>query len=517
MKFNLIVGGKAGAGIEALSSLISSSLVKAGFYVFTSRDYQSLIRGGHNFNFISFSDKEVHSEEEQIDLLIAFDENSYQQHKGKLRGEKIVFTSDKRVAEGKAIFLDINKLGLAGNMAFAGALFKIFSLDKKILFKKIEQMFSEKFAKLDKEVVEQFYSQDYDVNVVLPQAKQNKELMNGAQAIVQGAIEAGMERYFGYPMTPSTSVLTMLAQKQKEQQYKVIMPENEIAIINMALGASFAGRKVMVGTSSGGFDLMTEGLSLQGISELPLVMHLAQRTGPGTGVPTYTAQSDLNVAVYGGHGDFPRVVFTPGDVKEAYQKTVEAFYLAEKYGVLVIILTDKHLLESSFTAKLAKTKLKVPVRKEFPGKKVFKRSSYEHDSAWNTTEDAEEIKLSVERRRERGKKLAEGVESFTNYHLQGKGKNLVVSFGSTKGALVDAMAELDIMYIHLSCVEPFPREILIYLNEAKKVLVVEENASGQLADLITKNTGVVIKERILKYDGRPFGSVELIKEIRRRI
>ncbi|MBI2151321.1 pyruvate ferredoxin oxidoreductase, partial [Candidatus Woesearchaeota archaeon] len=239
-----------------------------------------------------------------------------------------------------------------------------------------------------------------------------------------------------YPMTPATGVLMLLSQEQNKTIINkisgksapiVMTPESEISVINMALGASFAGRRVMVGTSGGGFDLMTEGLSLQGMMELPIVIHLAQRIGAATGVPTYTGQGDLNVALYGGHGEFSRLVIAPGDPAEAYEKTREAFYLAEQFGLGAIILTDKHVLESDFTQELPEVKLEIPKRKLILGKDIIKKNSYEHDEAGNTTEDEKVIVDSFQRREKREKLLKEECRKLINYKTFGSGHNLIIS------------------------------------------------------------------------------------------
>lgn len=262
---------------------------------------------------------------------------------------------------------------------------------------------------------------------------------------------------------------------------------------------------------------MTEGVSMGGMMELPLVVHLAQRTGPSTGVPTYTGQADLNVALYGGHGDFLRVVIAPGDAEEAYRVTKEAFYLAEKLGLVVILLTDKHLVESVYTSQQKKNNLKIPSRKEWAGKGLFKRNSYEHDLEWNTTEEAGEIKASVERREKKRELLGREIQNFERYKIYGKGKKLLVGFGSTKGAVLDALKDLPgFGYLHLIYLEPFPEETLSILKGVEEGWVIEGNVGGQLAELIARKTGYKVDKgkRVLKYDARPFTPEEIIKKVR---
>lgn len=533
MRLNLLIGGKAGQGINKLAEIISSALAQAGWFVFNYKDYQSAIKGGHNFNIISISDQNLAAYEEDLDFLFAFDEQTYEEHKKNISKKTIIATSDKELNKKiNGVFLDLANLGKLGNMAFAGFLFKCLGLDKKFLLGEIETEFGQnsrtEIVAQNKKIIEQFYAPDYKLNLKLhlklPKLQQMEpkkeplECLSGSEAISQAAVNAGLEIYFGYPMTPSTEVLSSLALKQKEKKNLfVFTPENEIAVINAALGASFAGRKVMVGTSGGGFDLMSEAMSLQGMVELPLVIHLAQRAGPSTGVPTYTSQADLNAALYAGHGEFPRLVVAPGDAQEAYEKTTEAFYLAEKLNLLSIILTDKHLAESGYTTRIKRSSLTIPKRVNFLSKGVFKKNSYEHDQFGNTTEQAEEIKESADRRKAKIKLVEKEVQKFTRYKIYGKGKNLLVSFGSTKGAILDALPRLkEFSYLHLMYLEPFPLEIITYLNKAKKVLVIENNSTGQLAGLLSKKLAVAIPEnnRILKYDGRPFTASYLLGRIK---
>ncbi|MEK6969447.1 MAG: 2-oxoacid:acceptor oxidoreductase family protein [Nanoarchaeota archaeon] len=532
MRLNLLIGGKAGQGINKLAEIISSSLVRAGWYVFNYKDYQSAIKGGHNFNLISISDQNLAAYEEDLDLLFAFDAQTYDEHKKNISKKTILATADSELNKKVGgFFLDLSQLGKFGNMAFAGFLFKCLGLDKKFLLEEIEKEFKQKEIVIEnKKIIEQFYAPEYSVDLKLPEPQQNepqhqqkKELpgyshLSGSEAISQAAVEAGLEIYFGYPMTPSTGVLSSLALKQKENKdLFVFTPENEIAVINSALGASFAGRKVMVGTSGGGFDLMSEAMSLQGMVELPLVIHLSQRAGPGTGVPTYSGQGDLNAAIYAGHGEFPRLVVAPGDAQEAYEKTIEAFYLAEKFKLLSIILTDKHLAESGYTDQIKKSSVVVPKREDLLSQGVVKKNSYEHDLFGNTTEIAAEIKENTDRRIAKTKLVEKETQKFTRYKFYGTGKNLLIGFGSTKGGILDALPNLpEFSYLHLIYLEPFPSEIIAYLQKAKKILVIEQNSTGQLADLLSKQLAVTIPEhnRILKYDGRPFTAKDLLGRIK---
>ncbi|MBW3018945.1 2-oxoacid:acceptor oxidoreductase family protein, partial [Candidatus Woesearchaeota archaeon] len=340
MRYNILIGGKAGQGIDALSQLLSALFVKRGLYVFNCRDYQSLIRGGHNFNIICISDKPVHSNDSNIDLLVALDDLTFEEHKSELAEDHLVLTGNP---EAKSIFLDVKQLGKAANVAFAGAVAKICGGKLDDLLNVIKTQFREEFYESNRKAAEEYFNKDYGIKVNFPESANKTAPISGSEAIARGAIDVGIQRYFGYPMTPATGVHNQLQNRQNKDLH-VFNYENEIGCINAAIGASFSGKRTMTGTAGGGFDLMSEAVSFAGMAEIPIVIHLAQRPGPGTGLPTYTAQADTDIALYAGHGDFPRVVIAPGDAAEGYEKTVEAVYFAEKFNIPVIIFTDKHML-----------------------------------------------------------------------------------------------------------------------------------------------------------------------------
>jgi len=333
-------------------------------------------------------------------------------------------------------------------------------------------------------------------------------------------------------MTPATAVFHELAAKQTQCGHLVFSPENEIAVANAGLGASFAGAKTMIGTSGGGYDLMTEALSFQGMAEIPLVVYLASRPGPGTGIPTYSTQSDLKVALHGGHGEFPRIVIAPGDPNECIEKTNEAFYLSEKYGALSIILSDKHLAESEFSTDRTPNKtIPVKITRKVPGEGIVKASSYEHDKLGNTTESPVISEKASEDRMKKyeqikkeiaGSGKAEGHQKFEMIKIFGNpnAKNLIIGWGSTKTVILDALDAIDSSietgkgnwkFLQVLYIKPLSDEIKKEILSAKKVILIENNLTGLLGRLIREKTGIKIENRILKYDGKPFYS-DLLKE-----
>lgn len=501
MKLNILIGGKAGQGINTISKIISNILIKQGYFVFNYRDYPSLITGGHNFNILSFSDERVGSFETKFDGIVSLDKKTIEIHKKNLKKNGFLIN-----------FKEFEKYKKNLGIALAGALIKILGFNKKDSMQEVKKQFNNK--KIISAFKNGYKSQKNRFN--LKKLKNKITIMSGTEGITQGAINSGIDIYFAYPMTPATGVMHELASKQKKHNLIVFQPENEIAGVNAGLGASFTGAKVMVGTSGGGFDLMAEALSFQGMSEIPLVVYLASRSGPGTGVPTYTSQADLNIALREGHGEFPRIVIAPGDPIECIEKTNEAFYLSQKFNSLSIILSDKHLAESEFSSDRKPNKiLKVKINRKIPGKAIVKANSYEHDDFGNTTESAEIIKKNAEKRIEKYEKIKKECKKFEMVKIYGKkeSKNLIVSWGSTKTVILDAIKGLDFKFLQVLYLKPMSDKIKKEIEKANKVILIENNLTGQLGRLIREKTGIKIKNKILKYDSRPFNLDELKKEI----
>jgi len=542
----ILIGGKAGQGIDKTSFLLAKTLTNLGYFVFNYRDYPSLIRGGHNFNVLKIGDRPVYSHENDYDLMIALDQKTIALHQHQLKREGIIL-GDKNLQEKRLVGLNLqailNKLqapAITSNNILLGALFKILGLPLTPLFKVLEKEFGTKADLLQKAAQEGYQTVKLQNKLFPPSQKKPNYFLSGSQAVVSGALFSGLDVYLAYPMTPATPVLHLLSACQKKEKISVHQLENEIAVINAALGASFAGAVSMVGTSGGGFALMSEAMSLAGMAEIPLVVYLAQRTSPATGVPTYTSQGDLKFAVNVGHGEFPRVVVAPGDPQEAIKRTVEAFYLAYKYQILSILLADKHLAESGMTfSQLAKPQLKTdrflvenPDKnyqrylitksglspRAVPGQGPWVRATgYEHDESGLTTEDSQMTKKMNDKRLRKKILLEKEIKHLHPVNLYGQGENLIVGWGSTKGAILDALKKLDnFRFMQIVYLRPFPvDQVEKELNQAKKVILVENNATGLLGQILREQTGYFIKEKILKYDGRPFTSEEIVKGVKR--
>ncbi len=490
MRTNILIGGKAGQGPNLLTHVLAEALVEKGYYVFYSRDYQSLIRGGHNFNILTISNSEVNSNDSKFDVVVSIDESTEKIHKKNIKKDGIIIG------------------GKHSNMYFAGRLFRVLGLDFNLLGERIK-----KLSNYEKNLQEcQKGFNDARRSIDLPKIKKKKFVFqNGNQGIAQGALASGIDIYYAYPMTPATPILSELAKDQVKNNVLVFELENELAVVNAGVGSAIAGAKTMIGTSGGGFDLMSEGLSLCGIAQVPLVFYLSQRPGPGTGVATYTAQGDLKIALNAGHGEFNRVVVAPGDVIESEELTNQTFYLSQKFKTPSIIVSDKHLGESFYTidgkAKFVKVKHET---------KLKRWNSYETDSVGSATEDALQVKKNIEERQKVGKEIEKAVKKFKQYKIYGKknSKNLIVSWGSTKGAILDSIKNLEVGFLQILYMKPFPKEVEKILKD-KNLILIENNSTGLLGDVIRENTGINIedKNKILRYDGRPFLRDGLEKEI----
>jgi 2-oxoglutarate ferredoxin oxidoreductase subunit alpha len=378
-------------------------------------------------------------------------------------------------------------------------------------------------------------------------------LINGTQAIGAGALMSGVKFYSAYPMTPSTGIMVYLAGKAKEHGIVVEQAEDEICAINMALGASYAGVRAMTGTSGGGFALMTEGVSLAGITETPIVIAEMQRPGPATGLPTRTEQSDLNFVIHGGHGEFPRAVLTPGTPEQAFHAANKAFDLAEKYQIPVFIQSDQYLGDSEWTFKkfdletisykdyrLRRKELaELPEYRRYalsddgisplavPGQShhLVVVDSDEHDENGHIIEDAEtRIKMVDKRFSAKMKNLRQEI-SPPSWYGTNPAQVVIIGYGSTYGIIKEAVdvlaADYSLAMLHFSEVYPFPltdeSDHTTLLRQAQTTLCVENNAGGQFNRLMRAELGFTCSGRILRYDGRPFTLESLVEAIRQHL
>lgn len=533
--YSILIGGKAGDGIRQVGSLIARMVGRLGYHIYFWDDYPSLIRGGHNFSIIRASERRIEAYRDEIDVLVALDEQTVTKHKPKLKaGGLIVYDSDVFETEGLGLKLEslVKEAGgrpIMRNVAALAAVARVTGIGWDLL----------------RDIIEGSIRKDTELNVKIAEAsfkaageprlqieKLDREplpQLQGNEAIALGAARAGLKFYIAYPMTPASSILHFLARHEEKLGLVTYHPENEIAAVITAIGGAYAGARTMVGSSGGGFALMTEGLSLCGQSETPVVFAVSQRPGPSTGVPTYTMQGDLPFILNAGHGEFVRFVVAPGDPDQAFVLSGLAMNMAWKYQIPTFIVTDKNLSESTYCFTAGQDEV---TREEasvwdgrgdynryrntetgisplaFPGNPhaVVKGTSYEHDEYGITTEEPDGIATMQEKRLKKIEGLTddvEGMEAVTTYG-DPKSPTALVCWGSTKGACLEVAEDMGLRVVQPLVLEPFPIKAFKQALEGAETLIdVELNATGSLARLLACH-GIAFDHKILRYDGRPF-------------
>ncbi|MCC3144480.1 2-oxoacid:acceptor oxidoreductase subunit alpha [Halanaerobium sp. Z-7514] len=556
MDFNIVIAGEAGQGLKTVESLLTKTFSRHGYYLFSTKDYMSRIRGGHNFMQVRISDEKVEGPTEEIDLLLALNEESVEIHQNEMSERGVIITSlesdsDQVITiDAKSIAKEVNPRAV--NTVFVGAAFKIMGLPtqeaKKALkehFAKKESVIEDNLTLLDKgyEAVKEVFELE-DLG-----AKEGRMIIDGNSAVGLGAALAGLSFYAAYPMSPSTGILTYLAGKQEELGIVVEQAEDEIAAINMAIGGTYSGMRSMTGTSGGGLALMAEGVGLAGITETPIVIADVQRPGPATGLPTRTGQGDLLFAVNIAQDEFPLMVIAPKDQEDAVYQTFRAFNLADKYQIPVIILSDQFLGDSSKTiSEIDISGLEinrhlmdaVEVEGEYkrykytedgisprayPGQlkdQVVLLDSDEHDEFAHIVEDGETRNKMVEKRARKMEKLKEEDLLEAEYSGPEDPDYIIVNWGSTAGPSNEARKiladEFKIGQLIFNDVWPLPEKMLKEKVEAGAELVfVENNSTAQFAKLIRSETGIKADYNILKYDGRPFSGLELARRFKEEV
>ena len=554
-------GGASGQGINTIGVLLVRALKKDGQRVFAYREYPSLIKGGVASYQVDISNKEINSSSRYCNILLAFTPNSlneylkgvkengiivYDQKDINLTDEQKLYIEKKNIS---SIFLDSENIALeAGgikimsNVVMLGFLWRILGLEVQTLIDVVLKHFENKNVdlKAEENCIKAGYTSatfrpEYAKKVNTPKreifSSNNGYVMTGNHAIGLGAVSAGVRAYYAYPMTPSTSIFKYMGENAKETGILVKQAENEITAVQMAMGSMYMGTRALVGTSGGGFDLMSETISCAGISETPLVVILSQRTGAATGLPTWTGASDLNVALKASHGEFPRVVIATSDARSSYTLIQKALNIAEVYQLPVILLMEKQISESIFNFKemprvekiergLVETVEEDMQRYRITDigisprwipskeKKPYLANSDEHSENGSSIEGSEETIAMANKRLRKLETLAKELPEPTLYG--DKNPDLIfVGWGSVKNAVLDAIEiEKDsrkIGYLHYEYISPLKTETLEELiAENKRLVLVENNQTGQLGNYIKENIGYEFKEKLLKYDGRPF-------------
>jgi 2-oxoglutarate ferredoxin oxidoreductase subunit alpha len=552
---NILIGGEAGQGLVTVGEILAKSLVRSGYHILVTQSYMSRIRGGHNTFGIRVSPEEVVAPREEVDLLVALDDLTLTLHEKELApGGRIVADQGCRADEKVCLKVPFGHLASekSSNIAALGVVSGLIGLNEEVVGRTLEDFFGKKAPgvleenrKVLRNAMAWSLSQPPFMGK-LPSAPNpsKRMMMQGNEAIALGAISAGLKFYSFYPMTPSTSIGITLAKWAAKMGLVVEQAEDEIAAINMALGASYAGAPSMVGTSGGGFALMVEGVSLAGMTETPVVIVVAQRPGPATGLPTRTEQADLHFVLHAGHGEFPRAIFAPGTVEECFDLTRKAFFLAEKYQGPVFVLTDQFLSDSYRSVAPFEVEtlpaVQVPLNSA-PGNLPYRRfaltengvsprllpgmsehlvvaGSDEHTEDGHLTEDLSVRKQMADKRLRK----AEGIRrEVIPPELKGdpNADLLLVTWGSSRGAVLEAASHLrsggrKTATLYFSQVWPLvPENFLSALQEAGQVVSVEGNATGQLAKLIRQESGFEIKKRIGRYDGLPITPEFILREL----
>jgi 2-oxoglutarate ferredoxin oxidoreductase subunit alpha len=572
-KLSLLVGGKAGEGISRSGFLFAKSCLRGGLYVFGANDYQSLIRGGHNFFVVNVATDEVLSQADRVNIIIALNKETILFHKDELeKGGAIIYDADQitvaaeelerddvklvHVPMGK-IVKDLQGPQLIENTVALGAAMALLDYDLELLNGVLRHTFKEKTAEQNIEAAKQGYNytkenfkEDFGYRLQKnDSAEKNRIFLTGSEAIGLGALNAGCKFYAAYPMTPATPILHFLAPLEKEYKMVVIQTESEISAVNMVAGASFAGARAMTATSGGGFCLMTEGVGMIGMTETSPVIVLVQRPGPSTGLPTYSAQGDLRLTIHASQGEFPRVVVAPGDVEECFYATLEAFNLAEKFQVPALIILDKYLSESYGTSKLLdQHRIRIDrgqlIAEETYSGEEYKRhlltetgispralpgtmgaivrtNADEHNELGYTTEDPQLTTKMNDKRMKKLDGISKELKNYETVKLYGPedADATIIGWGSTKGPILEAMKILGkdakVNFLQIVYLHPFPVDkVKKRIEASKKTIVVENNMTSQLSSLIREHLLTAVDHKILKYDGRPFNPEALSKQIK---
>lgn len=558
------VGGQQGEGIESTGEIFAIALNRLGYYLYGYRHFSSRIKGGHTNNKIRVSTTEVRAISDDLDILVAFDQETIDVNFYELRKGGIVIADAKfnpTIPDSTDVtlysipFTELaTELGtsLMKNMVAVGASSAILGLSIEVFREVVDEIFGKKGQQIVEKNIEAIargaeeMREMLGVNVnkmQLSEADGKKRMfLIGNDAIAMGALAGGSRFMAAYPITPASEIMEYLIKKLPQYGGAVIQTEDEIAACTMAIGANYAGVRTLTASAGPGLSLMMEAIGLSGITEVPLVIVDTQRGGPSTGLPTKQEQSDLMAMIYGTHGEIPKVVIAPSTVEEGFYDMVEAFNVAEEFQVPVIVITDlqlslgKQTVEPLQFEKVQIRRGKFDYKQELPvseNKEYFKRyevtedgvsprvvpgmkggihhvTGVEHDEMGKPSESPINRNQQMDKRMRKLNNL-----KFPNPVLVNSKHDdadvLLVGFNSTRGAIEEAMVRLEqdgikVNHAHIRLIHPFPtNELMPELKKAKRVIVVENNATGQLASIIKMNCGHAEKiSSLLKYDGNPF-------------
>lgn len=529
MECNLLIGGEAGMGLATVENILVAILNRLNFHFFATKNYMSRIRGGHNFHMFRIADRQVNALRDNTwEFIVALDDNTEKQH-GKDLARNGILIPRARVDEvekaAKEQFGDV----VDSNPMIAGIVLAAIGCGIEHLVNSVS----------DPPLLERLragarFAKDWGIAgryPVSPRANPVHYKFDANQALALGAILGGCQFMASYPMTPSTSIMMYFTKAAQDLPIHFEQAEDEISAINMALGASYAGLRSMVATSGGGFALMQEGVSLAGMTETPIVIIEAQRPGPSTGLPTRTEQGDLFFVLHSGHGEFPRAIFAPGSIDEAIAIAAMSFDLADRYQVPVFILTDQYFADS---IQIAEETIPVQMRSReyksfgpeyrrysltgngispltYPGmgKAVVHVDSDEHDEHGRIIEDFGLRTRMVDKRMKKLEYLKIDALKPTLFG-PADADTYLICWGSNKMIVKEAREKLAAKgkiaaALHFRQVYPLTPEMIAGYNlNGKRLIGVENNATGQFCQLLKRELGLDVPGRILKYDGTCF-------------
>lgn len=555
---SIVLSGEAGQGLATIEGFLMKAL-STTYYVFSTSDVMSRVRGGSNSVEIRISETNAQAYRETVDLMFLLNDHALDRLKRRITPSTRIFGESGSVDEAwlqdsgakyNTIELaqwakDSGLSKLSANTILFGFIMGMLKMDPDTSLELLRAKFETRGEKIYNDSVKSFETgyqkgQEHILEKPLVKRTDNKpfKIVTGTESIGIGALAGGCNFIAAYPMSPGTGVLTYLAGKSREFDVFVEQAEDEIAAINMTIGAWYAGARAMTTTSGGGFALMEEGISLSGITETPCVVHIGQRPGPGTGLPTRTEQADLNLAIYSGHGEFPKIVLAPGKLEDGALLTQKAFYLADKYQVPVIILSDAFFLESfgqmegidfdpkyleQFITETDADYLRYKLTADgisprgIPGygKGMVKADSDEHEEDGTITEDFDvRIAMNTKRLNKSVLLLKDYIEP--EWIGSKEAKNLVIGWGSTYGVLkefVETTGRADVAFLNVKQVYPLHESLLKHLEEADNVICVENNATGQFARLLRTEFGFTVDHKILKSNGEPYAIEEISRKL----
>ena len=542
---SVLVGGRAGDGISSAGQIVAEILGQLGYRIHMYLDYPSRIKGGHNFAIIRGAGQTPGAVRRGADFILALNKETLDLHRHRLNSGGVIISAADAAANTNAMVVKTAELLAAedappvmGNSAIIGAFAGAAGIDWRIVETVFNRIIRRDIQK-NLRVARRAYDPAETRRYIAPRSTTPLPVCTGNEAIGLGLVRGGLGTYFAYPMSPTSNLLHFLAGREEEFRIRVFQPESEIAVILMALGCSYAGSRAAVGTSGGGFCLMTEAISLSGIAELPVVVVLGQRTGPSTGLATYTAQSDLHLALNAGHGEFPRLVVAPGDAGEAMTWAARCMELSWKYQVPAIFLPDKVICEGMFSidpGNIPAARVEPPLAGDpgvpyeryaltptgispmrFPPLHdgVIRVNSHVHDPDGITTEEAGMTRAMADKLQRKEELLRSEIEDLHPVVVAGDplAGTAILCWGSCKGICSEIGSRMGLRVIQPIVLSPFPaRSFADAMAGVRKIVAVEENQTGQLSRLV-RQSGYHPAETVLKYDGRPFIVEELEDEL----